>query len=380
LHTGPGSASLRAFADHWQSRAPALDNIAAETSQTSTSIDAHWSDGSQTAGANTAVHSTWWSDLAGRARALASAANDAADHHDRWVAATPTPQEFADARARLEQANAANVASRGLLSGQVSTAAAHLAQLHGQATEAAVAHHTASSATTSAIPGPPGAAPPIATGGGAAASTTQSGNGTGQSANGTGTSLMNQIGQSVLPAAMMGLPMAAMAPMAALSGLGGLSRQNTPTAMAAHSVGWPGEVAPDSGLSDDLGDTLPAASGGGGGDVEAVGGAAPALPTASPSLPPPTAVSGPAGSLVIPAEGASTAPAGVAGGGMSTYPPMMGAQGAGGGGVQRDMRLFPDRRLVSRPMPNTEAVFGELQRERRPRGKRATPEEGTDEG
>jgi hypothetical protein len=43
------------------------------------------------------------------------------------------------------------------------------------------------------------------------------------------------------------------------------------------------------------------------------------------------------------------------------------------------MRLFPDRRVVSRPVPNSEAVFGELPRERRPRGKRAaaTAEDGT---
>jgi len=43
------------------------------------------------------------------------------------------------------------------------------------------------------------------------------------------------------------------------------------------------------------------------------------------------------------------------------------------------MRLYPDRRVVWRPVPNTEAVFGELQRERRPRGKRAAPEEATDQ-
>jgi hypothetical protein len=66
---------------------------------------------------------------------------------------------------------------------------------------------------------------------------------------------------------------------------------------------------------------------------------------------------------------------------MSTYPPMMGAPGGGDAGVQRNMRLFPDRRMVWRPMANTEAVFGELQRERRPRGKRGAPEEeGTNEG
>jgi hypothetical protein len=397
LHSGPGAGSLREFADYWQSRAATLDNIAAETSRTSVSIEVHWSDGSQRAGANTAVHGTWWSDLAGRARALASAANEAADHHDRAVAATPTPQEFADAHNRLAQANAANIASRGLLSGQVSAAAAHLAQMQCQASDAAAAHHAASSATTSAIPGPPGSAPPIATGSGAGASATQGGNGapnansgaTGSAqlasnpglaaaaTNAAGTGSMDQMAQSMLPMAEM-LPMLAMAPMSALSGLSGLSRQNTPTTMAAGAGDWPDGTAADSGLGADLGDTMPAAGDGGG--AEAGGGAAPALPVSSPSPPSPSAVSGPAASVGIPAEAAATAPAGAStAGGMTTYPPMMGAPGAGDGGAHRDMRLYPDRRVVWRPVPNTEAVFGELQRERRPRGKRAAPEEATDE-
>jgi PPE family len=389
LHTGPGATSLREFADYWQSQAATLDNVAADTSQTSVSIDVHWSDGSQRAGANTAVHGRWWSDLAGRARALASAANEAADHHDRAVTATPTPQEFADAHNRLAQANAANVASRGLLSGQVSAAAAHLAQLQCQASDAAAAHHAASSATTNAIPGSPGSAPPIATGGGGA-SATQGGNGaanqnpaaTGSAqlasspALAAGTGSMDQMAQSLLPMAEM-LPMLAMAPMSALSGLSGLSRQSTPSTMAARAGDWPDEAA-DSGLPADLGDTMPAAGGGGGAEVGS--GAAPSLPVSSPSPPSPSAVSGPAASVAIPAESAATAPAGAsAAGGMTTYPPMMGAPGAGDGGAHRDMRLYPDRRVVWRPVPNTEAVFGELQRERRPRGKRAAPEEATDQ-
>jgi hypothetical protein len=65
---------------------------------------------------------------------------------------------------------------------------------------------------------------------------------------------------------------------------------------------------------------------------------------------------------------------------MSSYPPMMGAPGGADGGSQRDLRLFPDRRLVARQVPNSEAVFGELQRERRSRVKRAAPGEEADEG
>jgi hypothetical protein len=398
MHTGPGAAGLREFADHWQSQAAVLDDVATATSQTSFSIDAHWSDGKQRAGANTAAHSTWWFDMAGRARVLASVANEVADHYDRAVAATPTPQEFADAHNRLAQANAANVASRGMLSGQVSAAAAQLAGMQSQATEAAGAYYTASASTTGSIAGTPAPAPPIATGSSSAPSATQSGKATAGkntaaagsaqptsnagaaaagtnavAAAGTGTSTdsLDEMAMGMLPAAAM-LPMI---PMSALSGLAGLSRSNAPTT-ATHLAGRPGVGAPDPGPSGDLGDTLPAASGGGG--AEAVGAAA-VPPVSSPSSPRPTAVSGPAAIVGAAAEEAATAPAGAAGGGaMATYPPMMGSSGAGAPGDQRNMRLYPDRRVVWRPAPNTEAVFGELQRERRSRVKPAAPEEGTD--
>jgi hypothetical protein len=404
LYTGPGAASLRELADRWQSVAATLDNVATETSRTSAAISADWSDGSQRAGANTAAHSTWWSEIAGRARTLASAADEAADHYDRAVAATPSPQEFADARHRLAEANAANVASRGLLSGQVSAAAAQLAHMQSQAADAASIYYTAAAVTTGSIAGTPTPAPPIATGGGSAAAHTQNGQGSAakntaaagsaQPAPNAGVTAANtsegtplgigggssqQVAESLLPAATT-LPMTAMMPMSALSGLSGLpgTGNNTPTTMAARSAGWPDEAAPDAGLSGDLGDTSPAAGGGGG--PGAVGEATPPpVSRSSPSSA--TAVSGPAASVGTPAEGAATAAAGGAGvGGMTTYPPMTGASGAGDGGVQRHTRLFPDRRAVWRPVPNTEAVFGELQRERRSRGKGAAPEEGTHEG
>lgn len=398
VHSGPGSGSYRSLADYWHTQAVALGNIAGDMSNASVSVDASWIDGHQTAGANIAKHGTWWSDLAGHASGLATAANEAADLHDQWVAATPTTQEFADAHKQLHQAKTV---------AQQAAAAAQLAQLHGQAIDAAAAHQAASSATLNAIPAPPGTAPQIANGCGCDGSNTQGGNGSvnpiaalaaqlglnpaqlglnpgagaagmnaGASA-GAGAGGMDSTLQSMLPMLAMMAPMAAMAPMSALSGLGGTGRQNTPTP-TAQSAGWPADVAPDAAVSSDLGDTVPASGGGGG--VDAAAAAAPALPTAGPSAPSPTAVSGPAASLLTPAEGAATAPASTTGsGGMSTYPPMMGAPAAGDTGSARDMRLFPDRRMVSRPVPNTEAVFGELPRERRPRAKRAKPEERTNE-
>lgn len=418
LYGGHGAASLRAFADHWQSQAATLDNTAADTGQTSVSIDAHWvSESGQQAGANTAAHSNFWSVLAEYARGLGSAANKAADNYDRAATptATPTPNEFTAAHAQLTKAIAANNASHGLLSGQVHAATAHLAQLQAQAIAAAHAYHTESAATIGSIPGTPAPAKPIAKGSSPSAAPAQSGNGgatnpaqpasnsaqpgassssqpaanSGAAATGAnatnaatntsaGSSSTSQIAQSLLPTLEMGM----MGPMAALSSLGGQSQQNTPGAMAAQAAGWPGADATSSGLGGDFSDTMPAAGGGGGVNADAAGGAAQALPMASPSPhgPPPAAVSGPGGTFVAPAEGAGTAPAGATGGGMSTYPPMMGAPGAGDHGVQRNIRLFPDRRMVWRPVPNTEAVFGELERERRPRSKRATPEEDSNEG
>jgi PPE family len=391
LHTGPGAQSLRDLADYWQSQAATLENTAAAMAQTSASVDANWIDGVQTAGANIAAHGTYLSQLAGHALALSSGANAAADNHDQTVAATPTPQEFTDAHNRLTQVVRANQASHGLLSAQVSAAAAHLAQLQAQATEAATAHHVASSATTSATPVQPGTAPSIANGSGDASSACQCGTGNASQTTGAlgsgqlasnplaaaatnaGAGSSNSMMNSMLPMMEM-LPMMAMMPMSALSGLGGMSQQRTPSTMAGNAAGWSGDAALDAGMSGDLGDTLPAAGGGGGGGV-AEAATAQALPAGNPSAGSPTAVSGPAASVSLPAETAGTAPAAASGGGMGAYPPMMGGGMGAGDSGGRDMRLFPDRRMVWRPVPNTEAVFGELKRERRPRAKREAREE-----
>lgn len=391
LYSGHGAGSLRQLANDWQSLAATLDDVAGVTSQTAASIDAHWIDGIQQAGANTAAHGTWWSDMAGNVRRLAAAAHEAADHYNRAIAATPKPQEFTDARTRLAQVTAANAVSHGLLSSQVSAAAAQLAQLQSQATDAANAYYTAAVATMGSIVGTLAPAPPIASG--SAATDTKSGKGTASTnagtaagtntGTGTGTGSLGPIAESLLPTAAM-LPMMAMAPMSALSGLSGVSRSSAPT-LANQFARRPDDATSELGAADDLGDTMPAASDGGG--TEAVGGLTPAPPVSRQSPSSLSAVSGPAASVGIAAEGAATAPAAAPeGGGMASYPPMMGAPGAGDGGGHRDMRLFPDRRVVARPVPNSEAVFGELPRERRSRFKRAAPgagtkpEEGTDEG
>jgi hypothetical protein len=65
---------------------------------------------------------------------------------------------------------------------------------------------------------------------------------------------------------------------------------------------------------------------------------------------------------------------------MGMYPPMMGGRGGANEGSERSKELYPDKRVVLRPVANTEPVFGELERQRRPRGKRAAQEEGGDAG
>jgi PPE family/PE family len=397
LHTGPGAQPTRDLADYWQSLASTLDNTSADTSQTSAAIDANWSDGNQQAGANTAAHASWLSDIAGYARRVASAAYDAADHFEQALASTPTPLEFADAHSQLNQAVQANNASGGLMSGVVSAAAARLSGLQGQATDAHAAHHTASSTAMNSIGGPQQPTQQIANGGGTntggysglggpgpvspsgpgpVGSGGYSGlggllGGAGGGASGAG-GLLGGLGgagglQSMLPMLAM-LPMMGMTPLMALGGLG---RQNTPSNFGAASAGLPTGISPDPGLAGGLGDTLPAANLGGG-DIEPGGAVASALPMTSPHLPSAGGVAGPFAGATLPAEAVGTAAASTAGGGGAGYPPpMMGGQGAGGTGAERDMRLFPDRRMVSRPVPNSEAVFGELPRERRPRAKRA---------
>jgi hypothetical protein len=405
LHTGPGAQPIRDLANYLQSLASTLNTISADITQAGNAIDASWSDGSQQAGSNTVGHANWLSDIAGYANRLVTASNAAADAFEQALASTPTPQEFADAHSQLNQAVQANNASGGLMSGMVSASAARLAELQGQATDAHAAHHTASSTAMNSVGGPQQPTQQIANGGGGGNTGGYSGlggpgpvssgglgsvgsggySGLGGAAGAAGAAggaggLLGGLGgagglQSMLPMLAM-LPMMGMTPLMALGGLG---RQNTPSNLGAAAGLSPG-MSPDPGLAGGLGGTLPAADlgGGVGGAMEPGGGVvASALPMTSPHSPSAGGISGAFGGATIPAEAAGTAAASAAGGGGSAYPPpMMGGQGAGGTGAERDMRLFPDRRVVSRPVPNSEAVFGELPRERRPRAKRAAAAEG----
>ncbi len=59
------------------------------------------------------------------------------------------------------------------------------------------------------------------------------------------------------------------------------------------------------------------------------------------------------------------------------YPPFMGGTNPGGESERDKSR---DRRVVMRPVPNTEPVFGELERKRSSGVRRRTQEEDNGEG
>lgn len=84
------------------------------------------------------------------------------------------------------------------------------------------------------------------------------------------------------------------------------------------------------------------------------------MPSSSPAVGPPAGSSVSVGSPGAATPGGPT----MGGGGMGMMPPMMGGMGA----KSDEGRKSEDRRrVVERPIPNTEPVFGEVRRERRRR-------------
>jgi hypothetical protein len=430
LHTGPGAASLRTLSAAWRATGSTLAGLALEMEHCAKSIDTHWDDGGQRAGANTAEHAQWLRQASTNALGLADAADAAADQFDHAAAMTPTPEDFSRARRNYVQSWRDNVRAGGLLSGQVSAAAAQMAEKQSQAAEAGNDYHAAAATTTAQTPKPPGPAPAIVRPGGdggiampiirgttpadpkpvyrdggrhaldsAGGKTPDSMGGagmpvtdspaptspaagpldataTGAAANMAGTIIGASIGAAtkllpgVMPSGTGGL---ASAPLSALSGLSGIPRLGGPSMPSggrpSSDAGPPtGQPDPDLGKPEALDATSPAGGGGSDGGVGDPG----ALPTAGAAMP---------ASSVGPAAGSPTVstpvavPGGPAGvGGMGMYPPMLG--GRRGEVQERRKDLFPDKRVVLRPVPNTEAVFGELAAPRRARPKRSAQEEG----
>jgi hypothetical protein len=170
-------------------------------------------------------------------------------------------------------------------------------------------------------------------------------------------------------ASSLGAPLNALSGLSSLPGMGGggPSMPELPS-----DLGTGGE--PDLGLGDEgFGDTSPADAGAGGS-----GGGAPPVSPAAPTMAPSTGATPmamPAATAGVPAGGGAPASGGMGMGGM--YPPMMGPRG--GQNDERDKDRDPDKRVVVRPVPNSEPVFGELERKRRPR--RSTQQKGSaDEG
>ena len=439
LHEGgPGPNSLREFASHWRSRAAQLEELADGTEWAGVAIDNDWDDdGLQQAGANTRNHGDWLQQMAGNARHLANTADDYADHVQRALDETPTPQEFAETRAAWLTAWSDNLRANGMLSGQVSALAAAYAGKQAQATEAGHTYFAAATTTSGDMPKPPSPPPPIAkpapdsdpgsgsptpdnrskddaaqliprrdgagtdnptpgTGappnpdgllGGPIAPAQDPGalplsapapavdaNAAGQAANiagtivGAGLGTLSQLAHGLMPSPATGI---AGAPLSALSGLSGLPGMGSPSIPETGMPSDPGLGSPESdsgpGAGDPFDSTSPAV---GTPDGTSPGGAAPMAPVGNPS--PASAVGPVAGTPSGPSAPAGATP-GPGVGGMGMYPPIMPQQG--GQGTERNKDLYPDKRVVLRPVPNTEPVFGELEKQRRPR-KRAAQEEG----
>jgi hypothetical protein len=161
IHQGSGSTGIRDFADSWRAHANTLDEVADQVLARGSAIDQHWIDGAQQAGANTTDHGYWLRESADRARTIADAAGDVADHFDNAKGATPTPEEF-DATRREIMASQARRDPIG-----TAMATRQYADLQAQAIDAATTYHGGVTDATTTLGTPLQTAPAIARGSGA---------------------------------------------------------------------------------------------------------------------------------------------------------------------------------------------------------------------
>ncbi len=425
VHGGPGADSVRALANRWRSSvAPAVSKTADDTYSYAAGIDEHWQDdGTQRAGSNTVDHANWLSaSMRDHVIALADHADEYASHVDALRNATPTPEEFTELHTQVNNALATFRASGGLNSAPLVAATSNLAEKQGQAIDAYTTYAAATTSTAGSAPTPPPPAPPIVRGGqmhalqppkspaepkdskddkqvssagkehgkgaggenplpdepgralttdspappgtptGVPAAPAADTTAPGAMANVAGTivgaitgtasqlagSLPGAGGGSMLPNALSQLT-------SALPSMGGLPQSGMPSMpsdMGGADSGIPSADNP--GLDDfGTGGTTPASSGGGGGAP--VSGAGPAIGQSGP------VAAVPAAPLSAPAS--ASAPVGPGGGAMGgMMPPMMGGLGGDHGAAERDKNK--DRRVVLRPEPNSEPVFGAVERKR----------------
>jgi hypothetical protein len=420
VHAGPGPDRLRAFAEQWRNTlAPHILSTADETRRYGHSVEGNWDDGDPAAARNVIEHADWLeSALHKHAMRLADSADQAATHAESVIKNTPRPEDFQDIHNRL---NAALREGGGLNAGPVIALTNELGEKQASAVAGYQTYAAAAPVTTTGGAQPPPPAPPIVRGGPQAQtlnpqinhpdpaghdgdrgegdkhgkdvagdtlepSTADSGPPIGASgmppvaaaqpagldpttpgvaANiagtimGAGMGTASQLANSLHGIGAGGSPLSALSGLSSIPGLGGM-----PHMPGGMGDGDPGGT-PDGGAGPDFGSDGTAPAGGGGGDAGGGGG----TPVSSSS----PAVSGaPTGAGPVVGAPSGPAPSTTSGGmgGPAMYPPMMGGPGHGNdeGNKSKDKR-----RVVLRPVPNAEPVFGEVERKRSTR--RATRKE-----
>lgn len=415
LYNGPGAQSLHDAANFWRSQAGHIEQQAHQTRQLGDNVDEHWRNDNPKAATNIRAHAAWLDDQAERARGLAGAYEQAGQHYSDHRSQTNSPQEFDTVRNQRNRAIQLN--STGAYTGKILELENQMATMQSSATQQATSYHGLVNATTGVITPPPVPAPPIAgstsaapnspvkQGAGQDLKPQQAPNPAGGKPKTSGNTSDPKPGAADLANPLSVLPdnPATPAPvdptssgidpqafgsaanvigtltgsgMGALSSLGGagggggmpggspLSSLSGLSAPPMPSGGQPGggeapPEAPSLGEGGGEPSTSPAgdfggSGGGGGGPITAS--AQTPLPAASPT--PPVA-----GGLVTAAAAPGGTGAAMGGGGMMP-PPMMGG-GKGNDTAERNKNLYPDRRVVLRHTPNTEAVFGAIERERK---------------
>lgn len=324
-----------------------------------------------------------------RAGALAQQAAAHAGLRSQAGQQIPTPTEITDATTRWQQTAMANIRSRGALAVQTAQAEADLRALESRAVTSYASYHTGTDAATDGDGSPvedgrdpahtPGERRP-----GAGAESTAGADpyaALGTPGAGTGAAVANSAAGATPPEGMG--QMASMLPqmiptvLGAAGGLlGGLTKvpetlmqggmqamQGLTGMMSQKPETTPGVGDPGLGEDPSVGDPgLGGGSGGGGGEVTPASGGPPTLPgSTTPSTgPPPTPPSIPAGGALPP----PVAPAGGSGGGGMPMGMPMGAMGggAGGGGAKGDEP--GQKKVVTPPLPHTEAVTGKVNADR----------------
>ncbi len=420
------SADLTAVAEELRSHARAIDSHWDDG-------------GIQRAGANVARLADWFDDTAAYAREVATAAERSAGHVRDAVSGTPRPETFARLQTRINEGLQRFTRSGGLDAVPLQVATTDMAEAQRNAIDAQVAYAAAANTTTAEVPHPPKPAPPIVSSpsksrsagddktdtddtdrakgkttdeeGADSGTEDDTAPGAGDPASeatadpNVGSAAADPAAAGAEGAARPAVDPAALSAPAATTGttagqlLGGLAQAaggmspglgggGSPMSALSSLSGLPGSfgggggvpstpemTAPDDPGFDSGGASSPMDSGGGAGDTTASGGGdmGASLPSGSPAALPTAAPSVPTISAPAPAASTPTPGGAMMGGGM--YPPMMPGAGQGAQNGERDKTLYPDKRVVHREVPNTEPVFGELERDRRRSRQRATKDE-----